>query len=216
MHRVGRDGAAFIPHLASPKPEDVVVLVFGEIDVRCHIARIARLQDRPIESVIVELVDRYILKIREIFKHFDMQSRILIIGVVPPIDPIVHNPNLPVYGPLSERVAIRRMLNGTLEEQAKIFDFDYMQIPEVYENLDGSLKKKLSDGHAHIAMDHAHHICDQLGQQIGASLRFDHLSPLKKLHLTILRAWAFRCQDAEALWDLGRLVYGSRQRTAAI
>lgn len=216
MHRVGRDGASFVPHLATPKPDDAVILVFGEIDVRCHIARVARLRGRPIEYVIGELVDRYVVRTRATFEHFGIQSRIFMLGAPPPMDPIIPNPELPVHGPLTERIAIRRMLNAVLEAHAKAFDITYVPIPPLYEEPDGSMRMRLSDGHAHIAMDHARHVCREVGAQIGTPLRFDHPSRAERLCLGALRAWAFRRHDAEALWDLGRLVYGPRRRATAI
>lgn len=216
MHRVGRDGASFVPHLVTPKPDDAVVLVFGEIDVRCHIARIARLQGRPIEYIIGELVDRYVVRTRATFEHFGFRSRIFMLGAPPPMDPITPNPELPVHGPLSERIAIRRMLNAVLEMHAKAFDITYVPIPPLYEEPDGSMRLRLSDGHAHIAMDHAAPVCLELGARIGASLRFDHPSRVERLCLRALRARAFRRHDAEALWNLGRRVHGPRRRAAAI
>jgi hypothetical protein len=216
MHRVGRDGASFVPHLATPKPDDAVVLMFGEIDVRCHIARIARSQGRPIEYVIGELVDRYVVRTRATFEHFRIQSRIFMLGAPPPMDPITPNPNLPVHGPLSERIAIRRMLNAVLEMHTKAYDISYVPIPALYEEPDGSLRRRLSDGHAHITMDHAHPICREVAARIGSPLRFDRLYRLEQMCLGALRAWSFRRHDAEALWDLGRLVYGRRRRATAL
>ncbi len=216
MHRVGRDGASFVPHLVTPKPDDAVVLVFGEIDVRCHIARIARIQGRPIEYIIGELVDRYVVRTRATFEHFGLRSRIFMLGAPPPMDPITPNPDLPVHGPLSERIAIRRMLNAVLEVHTKAFDITYVPIPALYEEPDGSLRKRLSDGHAHIAMDHAHHICHEVGARIGSPLRFDRPVWLERICLGALRAWGFWRHDAEPLWDLGRLVYGRRRRAHAL
>lgn len=108
------------------------------------------------------------------------------------------------------------MLNTVLETHAKAFDITYVPIPALYEEADGSLRMGLSDGHAHIAMDHARPICRAVGARIGVPLRFDPPSPLDRLRLRALRAWAFRQHDAKALWDLGRLIHRRHRPDAAI
>lgn len=211
MHRVGRDGAHFMPHLITSKADDAIVLVFGEIDVRCHIARIAQIQGRPVEYIIGQLIDRYVVTVRATIEHFGIPARVFMLGVPPPMAPIVQNPRLPVYGPLAERIAIRRMLNAVLAGHAKAFGIGYVPIPAVYEEPEGSMRVRLSDGHAHITMDHAHHVCRAVGDYIGVPLRFDHPSRLERMYLRAQRAKAVHRRDAGAMWDLGHLNYGPRR-----
>src|SRR5690242_3783812 len=62
MHRVGRDGLWFLreKHLA---PDDWLLTVFGEIDARCHVGRIADERNTSYEEVAFDLVARYIRSI---------------------------------------------------------------------------------------------------------------------------------------------------------
>ncbi len=204
MHRVGRDGAVFVIHMAQPGPEDRIVLTFGEIDVRCHLIRIARQEQRNIEAMIETLVDRYLAAIQTAMDIFQRTPRIGILGTVPQMDAIIPNPETPSFGSLQDRTVVRRWLNAALRRRCADHGFQYIDVPRCYEAKDGSLRLGMSDGHAHIAKDHARQVCEAVSRAMDWDLDFRLTGLRERASLAWKRSNAIRRRDAASLWILGR------------
>jgi hypothetical protein len=114
MHRVGRDGPAFLTlsELQVQRGLDVV-FCFGEIDVRAHVARQAETRSIPVEAVVTELVDRYLDALDRICDR--PGARVFVATPVPPRSPAAGSPHAaPDLSPLTGRIAVARILAETL------------------------------------------------------------------------------------------------------
>jgi len=114
MHRVGRDGPAFLAlsELQVERGLDVV-FCFGEIDVRVHVARQAEKRAVSVEVVVADLVDRYLDALHCISDRPGL--RVSVATAVPPQDIEAGSPHAaPDLSPLPARIAIARTLADTL------------------------------------------------------------------------------------------------------
>lgn len=145
MHRVGRDGMNAI-NIKSMGilPQDIVVFVFGEIDVRCHIEKQSVLQNRPWEEIVDELSCRYIQTILENQKQ-QGSHQCVVCAVVPPTDR-AFNKNFPFYGSLETRVAITQTLNRKLHDLCMQNGLILLDLYAGFHTENGDLKMELSDG----------------------------------------------------------------------
>jgi len=201
MHRIGRDGVDFLEsHVGSG---DTVLCVFGEVDVRCHIVRLASERHGDIESIARDLARRYIDAVHNASIRLPA-SRFAVMGVVPPIDPMKANAALPVVGSLAERIRAREALNGALDEYSAS-RVTYVPVPNAYEEPDGSLQRHLSDGHAHIAMDCAGPACELVEQTLGVRLDFQQPSTIGGGLKAAGRRLAIAGRHHLALYKLGTL-----------
>lgn len=170
MHRVGRDGAAFVEqHVPASEPQDLFVFVFGEIDVRCHVGRIAEQKGLSVEAVARDLVKRFIAKVEKAMKG--RSGRVVICSVVPP-STFSGDPDYPTHGTLPDRVAIQTMLNQLLCSSAEAAGFFYLDFARFYADGRGALRIGRSDGAVHIGLDHTKPIRDALAQLIGEPVRY--------------------------------------------
>lgn len=201
MHRVGRDGVDFLePHV---NDGDTVLCVFGEVDVRCHIVRLARERAGGIEAIARDVARRYIDAV--IMASISLPaSTFAVMGVVPPINPMKANPELPVVGSLVERIEARGALNRALDEYSSS-GIIYVPVPKVYERTDGSLRHHLSDGHAHIAMDCAGPVCQAAAEKLGIPLSFRRPSTLAGGLKAVGRRLAIAGRHHLALYKLGTM-----------
>ncbi|MDP4025993.1 hypothetical protein Q8W71_25500 [Methylobacterium sp. NEAU 140] len=203
MHRVARDGIADMVQPVHLGVDDTVIFVFGEIDVRCHLLRVAASKGRSLQEEANDLADRYITALRNAFAGFPSRPRICIMGVVPPIDPLVQNPILPHTGTLSERLVAWFLLNEALRAQAQKYKCVYVEIPARYRSLDGSLKRRYSDGIAHIAKDCSEAAVRAVEKALGMRLAFRRLPVRRNFMRTIMRQIAILNDDYAVLWTLG-------------
>jgi len=173
MHRVGRDGVDFFePHV---EDGDTVLCVFGEVDVRCHIVRLGRERSDGIGGIARDVARRYVDAVVMASIRLPA-STFAVMGVVPPINPMKANVELPVVGSLAERIEAREALNRTLDQCCSSSGIIYVPVPKTFERPDGSLRRHLSDGHAHIAMDCAEPVCQAAAEKLGMSLSFQRPS----------------------------------------
>lgn len=209
MHRVGRDGADFVlKYVPISEPDDLFVFVFGEIDVRCHIIRIAEKKGRTPEMVVNDLVDRFINSIEEVMKG--RSGRVVICSVVPP-STFSGDPNYPTCGTLRDRVAIQTMLNEKLRSSAGKSKFLYLDFARFYVDRKGGLCIGRSDGAVHIGLDHTKPIRDELARLIGEPIRYRwDLWWRSRLHRPL--EWALSKVRPGAMWRFNRSHVNVRTR----
>jgi lysophospholipase L1-like esterase len=203
MHRVGRDGLqSLVKDEVTLGPDDWAVFVFGEIDLRCHLLKVADEQGSPREKVIEDTASRYMAAISAFCQGHGVRNAV-ICGVVPPADPIWKNADYPVYGSLKERIAARRFFNKSLRSLSREHGMAFLSIPRRYETWQGGLKRYLSDGGLHIASDCTGAVCRQLAKVIGLALQFRGESPTTVLKRYLQRHF-LKPDDPAVLWDLGK------------
>lgn len=158
MHRIGRDGFDVAPYGA-----DIVVWMFGEIDARCHIGRL-RDEGRDQHKIIQTLVDNYIGAINK-------NNGVNIVCSVTPPSNFPKEVNDPSsiwarYGTIADRVTITRELNTALRRKAGLF----LDVYRHYSTRKGILRRWLSDGIAHIGVEHNGYLAERLQQLIAQNM----------------------------------------------
>lgn len=163
LHRAGRPGEAerlykeafFWPRrlrfLPFPKPSRpaTIVLSFGEIDFRAHVARQVIRQDVGPEIIVAGLVDSAVSLVERVSQLSD--SKIIFLAVLPPTDQYFDE-EYPTAGSLLDRVQWVQSFNAQLGEtlvkhhqlRARVLD-----ITARFAKQDGSLDPKFSDGMFH-------------------------------------------------------------------
>lgn len=153
MHRVGRDGMAFLDiRRHGVRPTDTTVFVFGEIDVRVHVARQRDERGRPVEAEVDRLARAYVAAVAA-NRAASPHARTLVAAAIPPSDTLSTAQKYPIYGPLSERVDITRRLNAAVREHAAGAGIGFLDLYTPFAGPDGSLDIKYSDYDHHIHED---------------------------------------------------------------
>lgn len=155
MYRVGRDGlfGLNIVHYGVQEG-DVVVFIFGEIDVRVHIGRQCEDKGRDLDEIVDTLTSRYI---HTLVQNKNLYNNIIFVlaSVIPPAPNRVSDTReYPVYGEVQDRVLIAKKLNANLKALAFKNGFLFLDIYSLYADEDGILRAELSDGHVHIGMQY--------------------------------------------------------------
>lgn len=154
MFRVGRDNTIINFNKENIKKDDIIVLVYGEIDCRCHIQRQINL-GRNEDEIIHELVSNYFNTIKNNTK--ELIIKIIIVGVIPPTKqsdyetlhgPITHE--FPFVGTDEDRVRYTNKVNKKLEEMSVDNNYIYFNPYSYYTRQDGTLKFELSDNTVHL------------------------------------------------------------------
>jgi len=155
MFRIGRDNIIINFRKNMINNGDIVVMVYGEVDCRCHIQRQVDLGKKE-DDVIHELVTKYFNTIKN--NTIDLDVKIIIVGVIPTTKqyeyesihgPILHN--FPFVGSDENRVIYTNKVNKLLEEFANKNNYIYFNPYSYYTREDGTLKFELSDSIAHLA-----------------------------------------------------------------
>lgn len=206
MHRVGRGGAPIVVQVERPGAGDTLIYMFGEIDVRYHLVRLAQERYQNISDLVDELTTRFLACITATIPEMNGRPKICVMGVVPPMDPIAPNPIIPVFGSFKDRRITRNLMNTALKDKCRQHGFVFAEIPKLYETKDGGLRPHLSDGHAHIAMDHAGPLCRAVERTIGEKLGHRGPPMLTRARRQLERHRALKARDALALWQLGEAV----------
>jgi hypothetical protein len=94
MFRIGRDNIIVNFDKNCIQKGDTIILVYGEVDCRCHIQKQINLK-RNEDDIIYELVNHYINTIQNNTMGLDI--KIIIVGVIPPLNV---NDYEKLYGPL--------------------------------------------------------------------------------------------------------------------
>lgn len=155
MFRIGRDNTIINFNKNMINRDDMIVMVYGEVDCRCHIQRQIDL-DRNEDDVINELVTNYFNTIKNNTVYLDV--KIIIVGIIPTTKqyelesihgPITHA--FPFVGSDENRVIYTNKVNKLLEEFANKNNYIYFNPYSYYTREDGTLKFELSDTCCHLA-----------------------------------------------------------------
>lgn len=152
MHRIGRD-----KHLINCDPQvidkenDVVIILYGEVDCRCHIGRQV-LKGRDLAEIVNTLVGSYINTIIQYgFRHT------IVMAVPPPVPrkdyedrngPITHH--LPMVGNDEERLLYTIKVNEKLKSKCQEHNLHFVDPFDSYKRADGFMDYSKSDGNIHI------------------------------------------------------------------
>ena len=155
MFRIGRDNIIIRFSKNMIKNGDILVMVYGEVDCRCHIQRQVDLR-RNEDDVINELVTKYFNTIKN--NTVDLDVKIIIVGIIPTTKqyelesihgPITHE--FPFVGSDKNRVIYTNKVNKLLEEFANKNNYIFFNPYSYYTREDGTLKFELSDSNGHLA-----------------------------------------------------------------
>lgn len=152
MHRVGRD-----QHIINCQPDtidkrhDIIIVVYGEIDCRCHIQRQIN-KGRELDEIVQTLVDAYITSILQYGFH-----NVIVVAVPPPVSknefekrngPIQHH--LPFVGTDKDRVLYTTKVNHLLEEQCARNGLLFSNPFHSYISENGTMDFSKTDGLNHV------------------------------------------------------------------
>jgi hypothetical protein len=132
---------------------DVVVLVYGCVDVYYNIAKQRDERHRELEEILETLVMnyfRFILRNREQFQNLTC----IIVSVLPPC--------IGITGELEDKKNITLQLNKKLSSYANLFNMEYLDVHDFYIAEEGHLDPQLSDGSHHVAMENNYPIRQNL------------------------------------------------------
>ena len=166
MHRVGRDKNSILKtHQCKISPNDTVILIFGEIDVRCHVKKIAQRFGISPTEVIDNLANRYFNAIDECFGKYNLKNMIICEIMPPSIHPKlkyfdevpegdVTKLGYPAIGTFDERLEYRRLLNTAMEARCAKRNYKFFKYDHLITNEKGALIPELSDANVHLAQKH--------------------------------------------------------------
>jgi len=122
----------------------IVIFCWGEIDCRCHVNKY-----QPWKDTIENLVKSYIEAIRHNVEDHGHIKKTFIFNVVPPPRKgnTPENPGFPFLGTDEERLSYVKYMNELLRKG----EYPLIDVYDKYADVEGFLKKELSDGHVHIA-----------------------------------------------------------------
>lgn len=171
MHRVARDGPSFVTSLVrDPKASDVIVLMFGEIDIRTHLIPVAERTGRAVELEAQELAVRYVRRIAELKDYVKGATLV----VAEPPFPSKRRPNaeLPFAGTLAQRVLVHSAVSNALRQTAEAHGISFLRMPRRYATKSGSLKRIYSDDGVHIMPCEAKAYASAVSNLLGRRVRF--------------------------------------------
>ncbi|NTE86912.1 hypothetical protein [Agrobacterium rubi] len=185
MHRIARDGTAFVSQLV-PRFEDgdVALFMVGEIDIRCHLIPISEARQKPIDDVAKELATGFISRLALLQKS---QQHIKVV-VTQPLFPTDRRPNsdLPFRGDVTTRVHAHRLLSGHLDRLCHDAGLHFLLMPSKYKDKDGVLLRKYSDDGVHMMPCEAERLVKSLGKILSKKIRFD-----RKPMTLLTRRWNY-------------------------
>ncbi len=153
MHRIGRDKEIINFSKNYLSPNNIFIIVYGEVDARCHVKRQLDL-GRNLDDIINELVDEYFDTIK---KQITVYKQIIVCSVTPPVDivkfekhhgTITHG--FPILGTNEERSMYTKMINKKIKENCESYGYDYLNVYDSYSDENGLLIFELSDTNSHI------------------------------------------------------------------
>ena len=134
------------------KDGDTIVFCFGEIDCRCHIKKHIT-NDKTYEDIIDDIINNYFETIK---LHIEISNikfkNICVYNVVPPVMKKTTSENLlyPFLGSDEERKNYVLYFNKKLNEKCIEKKYIFFNIYDEYKDINGFLRKDLSDGNVHI------------------------------------------------------------------
>ena len=144
FHAVGQFG----PPELNLSPGDLVLYVFGEVDSRVHILKIAQQSGDTVEQTIVKLLNAYVEKVAN---YCGTRGAIpFICACPPPAEKTTPEAVVPVLDSLAERCAREKLINEHLRRICAEHGIHVIDPWGPYRNPDGSLNMALSDGIVHV------------------------------------------------------------------
>lgn len=137
------------------KENDIIMFVFGEVDVRYNIGKERDLQHKDVNEIIDLLVRNYIRAMIDNRKNYSNLDCV-VMEVMPPAR---HNT---YYGTIQDRVSITQALNKRLRQECELHNILFLPLHDIYANPDGSLNPDMAEGTVHINMHHNFHIKNRL------------------------------------------------------
>jgi hypothetical protein len=146
MHRAARDGiATLVPDYLTLSANDIIVLCFGEIDCRVHIAKHAKLNNRSTLDEVDALTERYLKAVASFGSS--TSAKVCLCCVPPFAADALHLEHYPSKEHCTaDAKLIRERMNGNLANAGFPFVdyYHYVALP------DGSFKSDMSDGICHL------------------------------------------------------------------
>jgi hypothetical protein len=169
MFRIGRDG--FDGLLERSRTYDAAVFVFGEIDVRNHVFRIAAQQSKSVSDIVDELASAYMARIQDLN---DIAIKV-VASVLPPVDTsyAALNEELPVFGTIEQRAEAVSLLNARLRALAMRNGIGYLDIYSAFVGHNGCMPLNKSDYVCHIDPYKSEHIVDALRMLVPDEFRYN-------------------------------------------
>ncbi|SCX25533.1 hypothetical protein DSM25558_3809 [Agrobacterium sp. DSM 25558] len=170
MHRFARDGFDVLDQLLPTlSKEDFLMVVVGEIDIRCHVVGVAAKKGRDVEDVCRELATNFVEKLTAYTERHGINAIIS-----QPMFPANRrpNPDLPFVGTVEERVEAHYFLSSFLSEQCRVKNISFLKLPSEFRGRDGLLARKYSDDGVHIVPCEAAPLVKSLQKLIGRKCRF--------------------------------------------
>lgn len=151
MHRVGRDGIAALDPLSTISNGELLGFIFGEIDIRVHIAQQRDRSGRSPQGILDDLVRAYINTLQQMQLLYPL-SKLIVFSVVPPagIDHPSFDHFYPRNGTDEERVSWTIGLNNRLREQAGIYNWGFVDQYTPFIDDRGLLDINISDDGVHV------------------------------------------------------------------
>ena len=138
-----------------------MMMVFGEIDIRCHIKKIADRKEISPDEVIKDLAGRFCQGVQKMTQS-NKPKLVVICEVMPTVD-ITHDPKranalvaarYPVIGTDPERVHYNTALNKQLKEECRRYGFAFFEYGHLCKNEYQCLNADIADRSVHISQNH--------------------------------------------------------------
>ena len=172
MFRIGRDNIIINYNQDEVTSDDIVCLVYGEVDCRCHVQRQIDL-GRNEDDIIFELVNNYFKTIKNNIKSY---KKIIVIGVIPQVNkslfeeafggPITHD--FPFVGTDEDRVRFTKKINALKEKLCLEYCYIYFNPYDFCTNKDGTLDNYSCRSEGHISKEYAKKVTNSLSDLISS------------------------------------------------
>ena len=138
-------------YLKYPKisKSSTLVISFGEIDFRVHVAKESIRQSVDPDVIVERLLDSAVSAVSQVSDLYG--SKIIFLAVIPPTDQHL-DPGFPTSGSLAQRILWVNYFNQELDKRLKLNPECRSRVVDVsggLTNEDGSLNAKFSDGTVH-------------------------------------------------------------------
>jgi hypothetical protein len=147
MHRVARDGAWFLRRLRRRMGQrSTLVFVFGGVDARRHIGRIAEESGQPIDMVAQRLVAGYL----DSLAAERQGRRVIVVGVLPPASEESIHAAFGSWGTQQQRATVSLALNMALADGCAARGFGFVDQSRDYADARGYLHAGLTYDGVHL------------------------------------------------------------------
>lgn len=154
MFRALRDGIQVAPTKDPGTVYKALILVFGEIDIRCHALK-------PNVVPIEQIAKDYVHAVSVLKQTIGIPAYVC--TIMPPTD-AHHNPEFPIVGTIEQRIEQTRKANTVLKTALQ-YDVGVIDLFGLFAGPDGTLPPSISDGTVHVRSDIAR---DRLLSIVGA------------------------------------------------